>query len=367
MGASKRVVVAMSGGVDSSVTAAVLLEQGYEVIGVTMQIQKPETAPAKGENGGCPSRDPVEDAGRVAEQLGIPFHVLDFRDLFEEKVVRYFTSEYLGGRTPNPCIACNRYIKFGALLTKTLEMGADYMATGHYARLGFSSSYGRYTVRRPLDRKKDQTYVLYGLTQEQIARTLMPLGEYTKEQVRKMAAGFGLQVADKAESQDLCFIMQGSYRDYLREKAINYQPGPFLNLNGEIIGTHRGIPFYTIGQRRGLNLAAGERLYVVRIDAENNTITLGPEKAVFGKCLRAEEANLILFEEMPGKIEVEAQVRYNGRPARAILEAIDGSALQVCFLSPQRSITPGQSVVFYLGDYLVGGATIEESLNNREL
>ena len=164
------------------------------------------------------------------------------------------------------------------------------MATGHYARLGFSSSYGRYTVRRPLDRKKDQTYVLYGLTQEQIARTLMPLGEYTKEQVRKMAAGFGLQVADKAESQDLCFIMQGSYRDYLREKAINYQPGPFLNLNGEIIGTHRGIPFYTIGQRRGLNLAAGERLYVVRIDAENNTITLGLKKLFLGKCLRAEEA-----------------------------------------------------------------------------
>lgn len=185
MGASKRVVVAMSGGVDSSVTAAVLLEQGYEVIGVTMQIQKPETAPAKGENGGCPSRDPVEDAGRVAEQLGIPFHVLDFRDLFEEKVVRYFTSEYLGGRTPNPCIACNRYIKFGALLTKTLEMGADYMATGHYARLGFSSRYGRYTVRRPLDRKKDQTYVLYGLTQEQIARTLMPLGNTLKNRYGK--------------------------------------------------------------------------------------------------------------------------------------------------------------------------------------
>jgi len=367
VGAKKRVVVAMSGGVDSSVTAAILLEQGYEVMGVTMQFRKPETALTKGENGGCPAPDPVEDARRVAGQLGILHYVLDFQDIFEEKVVRYFTSEYLGGRTPNPCIACNRYVKFGALLTKTLELGADYLATGHYARVGFSDRYGRYAIRRPVDRKKDQTYVLYRLTQDQIAHTLMPLGEYTKEQVRKMAADFGLQVAGKAESQDLCFITQGSYQDYLREKAINYQPGPFLDMQGEIIGTHRGIPFYTIGQRRGLNLAAGERLYVVRIDAENNTITLGPEKAIWGKCLRAEEPNLILFEKLPGPIEVEAQVRYNGRPSKAILKAMDGNTLQVCFLRPQRSITPGQSVVFYLGDYLAGGATIEETLNNMDL
>ena len=367
MGGKKKVVVAMSGGVDSSVTAALLLEQGYEVIGVTMQFRKPEAAPTEGGNGGCPDPNPVEDARRVAEQLGIPHYVLDFQDIFEEKVVNYFTSEYQGGRTPNPCIACNRHIKFGALLKKAFELGADYLATGHYARVGFSDHFGRYTIRRPVDRKKDQTYVLYGLTQEQIAHALMPLGEYTKEQVREMAAGFGLPVANKAESQDLCFIMQGSYQDYLREKAINYKPGPFLNLQGEVIGTHKGIPFYTIGQRRGLNLAAGERLYVVRIDAENNTITLGPEKAIWGKCLRAENANLILFEEQPGPFEVEALVRYNGRPAKAIVQAMDGNALQVCFLTPQRSITPGQSVVFYLGDYLGGGGIIEETIDNVEL
>jgi len=360
VGANKKVVVAMSGGVDSSVTAAILLKQGYDVAGVTMQIRPPDPAPAEEENSGRP-QDPVQDAGRIAAQLGIPHYVLDFRDIFEEKVVRYFTSEYLCGRTPNPCIACNRQIKFGALLKKALELGADYLATGHYARLGFGGRYSRYTIRRPVDLKKDQTYVLYGLSQDQIARSLMPLGEYTKEQVRNMALEYGLQVAGQAESQDLCFIRQGSYRDYLRVRATNYQPGPFLNLNGEIIGTHKGIPFYTIGQRRGLKLAAGERLYVIRIDAAANTITLGPEEAILGKCLRAKDVNLVLFEELPDRIEVEAQVRYNGKPARAILETGNGGLVQVSFFSPQRSITPGQSVVFYLGDYLVGGAVIEQS------
>ncbi len=366
MGDSKRVVVAMSGGVDSSVTAAILLKQGYEVIGVTMQIWDTGRTEVSGKDDGCCSQDAVEDARRVADKLGIPFYVLNFRDIFEEKVIRYFTSEYLCGRTPNPCIACNRYVKFEALLNKALELGAGYMATGHYARIGHSGEYGRYTIRRPVDRKKDQTYVLYGMTQRQIAHTLMPLGKYTKEQVREMATDLGLTVADKAESQDLCFVMEGSYRDFLREKTIDFKPGPFLNLNGDVIGTHRGIPFYTIGQRRGLGLAAGERLYVVRIDVKNNTITLGSEKAILGDGLIAEDVNLILFEELTGSMEVEAQVRYNGKPARAILDSIAGGALKVRFFNPQRSITPGQAVVFYHGDFLVGGATIGRSLNNTQ-
>jgi len=353
----------MSGGVDSSVTAALLLKQGYEVIGVTMQIWDSTQTEVGEEHAGCCSLAAVEDARRVAGILGIPYYVMNFRDVFEKKVIDYFTSEYLRGRTPNPCIACNRYVKFDALLDRALGLGAEYVATGHYARLGFSEEYGRYTVCRSADRRKDQTYVLYGLTQYQIAHTLMPLGDYTKDQARKMAADLGLPVADKAESQEICFVLDDNYRGFLQEKAADIKPGPFLNMNGEVIGKHKGIPFYTIGQRRGLGLAAGERLYVVKIDTENNTITLGPEEAILGNGLIAKDVNLILYDELTGPIEVEAQVRYNGRPAPATLTPLPGGAVKVHFRSPQRSITPGQAVVFYHGDCLVGGATIDSPMN----
>lgn len=351
----------MSGGVDSSVAAALLLEQGYEIIGVTMQIWEAGITEVEGEHVGCCSLTAVEDARRVASQLGIPYYVMNFRDIFEEKVIKYFTAEYLRGRTPNPCIACNRYVKFEALLDKAVGLGADYIATGHYARLEYSAAHGRYTVRHAYDQKKDQTYVLYGLTQQQLARTLMPLGEYSKLQVRKMAGDLGLSVAAKAESQEICFVLDDNYRNFLRGKSSDIQPGPFLNMKGEVIGRHQGIPFYTIGQRRGLGLAGGQRLYVVNIDQEHNTITVGPEEAIMDTDLIAGDINLVLYDMIKEPLEVEAQVRYNGSPSPAILKPLEGGQLHIHFQNPQRSITPGQAVVFYQGDYLVGGATIKRT------
>lgn len=353
----------MSGGVDSSVTAALLQQQGYDCIGVTMQIWDADVTVVNDEYVGCCSLTAVDDARRVADKLGIPYYVLNFRDIFEKKVIDYFTNEYIKGRTPNPCIACNRYVKFEALLNKAVALGAEYVATGHYARLGYSEEYKRWTIRKALDEKKDQTYVLYNMTQYQIEHTLMPLAGYTKSEVREMAAKLGLSTAAKPESQEICFVPDNNYRNFLEERTGRaFKKGYFLDLKGNILGEHQGIPHYTIGQRRGLGIATGERIYVVDIDPERNAVILGPEQAVFKNDLIAYDNNFILFKELTAPTEVGAQVRYNAKPSPATISPLPEGRVHVHFHQPQKAITPGQAVVFYQGEHLVGGGTIEKAM-----
>lgn len=356
------VVVAMSGGVDSSVAALLLKEKGYRVVGVTMQIW-PEDQDYLVE-GGCCSLSAVHDARRVADLLDIPYYVMNFRDLFEEKVIENFTEEYTRGRTPNPCIACNRWIKFDGLLQKARALGADYVATGHYARIRQDGGMGRFLVYRAEDRRKDQTYVLYPFTQDQLAHTLLPLGGYTKEEVRRLASASGLPVAEKAESQEICFVPDDDYRRFLKERTGHSFPeGLFLSQTGEVLGTHKGIPFYTVGQRKGLGIAAGHPLYVVDIDMEKNAVILGREEELYRPGLVAGDMNFIPFDSLKEPLKVEAKIRYAATPAPATIWPVEGGRVEARFDKPQRAITPGQSVVFYQGDMLVGGGIIEQVLD----
>ncbi len=353
----------MSGGVDSSVAAALLIDRGYEVIGVTMQIWDPGITEVAGDYVGCCSLAAVEDARRVAHLLDIPYYVMNFREAFEKRVIDYFVREYLGGRTPNPCIACNRYVKFEALLQKALALGADYVATGHYARLYRDPATNRYMIGRAADRKKDQTYVLYGMTQRQIARTIMPLGDYTKDQVRRMAAEKGLPTAEKPESQEICFVPDNDYHRFIAGRAGGeVKPGPFLDREGNVLGTHRGIPYYTVGQRRGLGIAAGHRMYVVDIDPERNVVVLGSAEELLAPGLEACENNFIPFDTLGEPLRVEAQIRYNARPDPAVIFPLEDGRVRVVFDRPLRAVTPGQAVVYYQGDLLVGGGTIDRRL-----
>ena len=352
---NKRVVVAMSGGVDSSVTAALLKDRGFEVIGITMQIW--ERSP---DWGGCCGIGSVEDAKKVAYRLGIPHYVLNFRDIFKEKVIANFCEEYTEGRTPNPCIRCNKYIKFDALLKKARQLGADYIATGHYARIEFNNKRKRYLLKKGIDSQKDQSYVLYVMSQEQLERTLMPLGDFTKDQVRRIAREKDLPVANKPESQEICFIPDNNYgaflKEYIPQRA--YKPGPIVNREGKFIGEHRGIIFYTVGQRKGIGIADKEPLYVTSIDKENNTIVVGKKEDVYSDELIAENVNFIYIEKLKTTIKIEVKVRYLHPTASATIFPLDRDKVKVKFDQPQWAITPGQAVVFYNGKEVLGGGTI---------
>ena len=344
-----RVVVGMSGGVDSSVAAALLKEKGYEVVGMTIRVK-----PADG------SSDDIRVAQSVAEKLGIAHHTVDCREVFAKKVVDHFCSEYSRGRTPNPCVRCNEYVKFAALLKKARELGAEFVATGHYARVEREGKSGRYQLKKGSDRGKDQSYFLYFLKQEVMRRILLPLGGLKKDDVRNVARALGLASADGEESQDVCFVAKGDYRGFVGARMPRAgEPGPILDRQGNELGRHRGILSYTVGQRKGMGISAGERLYVTGIDAERNAIIVGSKADVYGDELIATGLNWIEFDALEQPIEVKAKIRYRHREGDALVTPISSGEVNVKFAQPQMAITPGQSVVFYKGSVVVGGGTIE--------
>jgi len=359
----KKVMIGMSGGVDSSVTAAILIREGFEVIGVTMQIWPDMAEERKDTEGGCCSLSAVDDARKVADKLGIPYYVMNFKEVFEDKVIKYFEKDYLSGRTPNPCIACNRYVKFEALLNRAIAMGIDYIATGHYAIIEYDEKRQRYLLKKSVTQNKDQTYALYNLTQEQLSKTIMPVGYFTKLQIREMALEFGLGVASKPDSQEICFVNDNDYGRFISENTDSrVDEGYFVDTKGNILGKHKGIIHYTVGQRKGLGIALGKPLYVVEIDAENNRVVLGDEEEVFSKELTATDLNYISIEKLDKEMKVRSKIRYTAKEADSILVPIDENRVRVVFDTPQRAVTPGQSVVFYDGDLVVGGGVIEQGI-----
>ncbi|MBR1731043.1 MAG: tRNA 2-thiouridine(34) synthase MnmA [Ruminococcus sp.] len=352
-----KALIAMSGGVDSSVAALLIKNEGYEATGITMKLYDNDDIGVKKENTCC-SVDDIADARAVCNRLSIPYYVFNFRESFNEQVIERFISAYENGATPNPCIDCNRYIKFERLMRRMKELEMDYVVTGHYARIERDESSGRFLLKKAFDDTKDQSYVLYSLTQEQLRHTLFPLGSLNKTEVRKIAEENGFINAKKHDSQDICFVPDGKYAQFIENyTGKSYERGDFTDCDGNVLGEHKGIIRYTIGQRKGLGLSLPEPMYVCEKDLENNKVILGRNEDLFSKELYAEDINLISVKELKEPVRVYAKVRYNQKAQPATAEQIDGR-LHVVFDEPQRAICKGQAVVLYDGDTVVGGGTI---------
>lgn len=349
----------MSGGVDSSVAAYLLKEQGYDVIGVTMQIWQDEEEAVQEENGGCCGLSAVDDARRVAASLDIPYYVMNFKAEFKKNVMDYFVAEYLKGRTPNPCIACNRYVKWESLLKRSMEIGADYIATGHYAKITELSN-GRFALQKSVTAAKDQTYALYNLTQYQLSHTLMPVGDYSKEEIRGIAEKIGLRTANKPDSQEICFIPDNDYAGFIDREAAGLVPPPgnFVLTDGTVIGQHKGITHYTVGQRKGLGIAMGRPVFVTEIRPGTNEVVIGSNEDVFGTTVYAKNLNFMSIPDLEGDLEVIGKIRYSHKGAPCTIRKVEADKIVCQFHEPVRAITPGQAVVFYDGDIVVGGGTI---------
>src|SRR5258708_15562294 len=371
MSSTKTIAVAMSGGVDSSTVAAMLRAEGHNIIGLTMQLWNqrrlaghegmPESV-----QGRCCSIDDVYDARRVAEHIGIPYYVVNQEERFERDVVRPFVEEYLSGRTPIPCSLCNNHLKFDQLLIVAQQIGAERVATGHYARVAFDETRGRWLLRRPADQSKDQTYFLFGLTQEQLSRTIFPLGDMTKPEVRALARQHGLALAEKPDSQEICFVPGGDYKRfidaYLAEQgeslSLPETAGDLVTTNGEVIGEHGGVHNFTVGQRKGLGVATGSPLYVIQISGANKQVIVGAEEHRYSRTLRTRRVNLIAVDDLREPMRVTVQIRHRHEPAAAVIERTGDDEILLTFDEPQRAITPGQAAVFYDGDVVVGGGWI---------
>ncbi|HHX77746.1 MAG TPA: tRNA 2-thiouridine(34) synthase MnmA [Firmicutes bacterium] len=357
-------MVAMSGGVDSSLAAALLKEQGFEVMGATMRLWRP---PADRREGGEEGRknlpDPAEDARRAAETLAIPFYVFDFIQPFYERVVQYFIDEYKRGRTPNPCVVCNKRVKFDLFIEKARNLGAELVATGHYARLSYNEEEGRYLLLKAHDKKKDQTYFLYNLSQRQLQHILFPLGHYRKEETRRLAAAYGLEAANKPESQEICFIPGNDYKEFLRrEGKAKEEPGPIYDTEGNLLGRHKGITNYTIGQRKGLGLALGKPVYVLEINPCTNSLVVGGEEDNSFHGLYAEKLNFIAGKAPEQVLEAGIKIRYNAAETKGLLYPVVDGRARVEFPQPLKAVTTGQSVVFYLGEEVLGGGIISKAI-----
>ena len=362
------IAVAMSGGVDSSTVAAMLRVEGHQLVGLTMQLWNQRRLAGKAgmpesSHGRCCSIDDVYDARRVSEQLGIPYYVVNHEERFENDVVRPFVSEYLAGRTPIPCSLCNNHLKFDQLLIVARQIGAERIATGHYARVHYDQQLGRWLLRRPMDESKDQTYFLFGLTQEQLSRTLFPLGELRKSEVRELARRYALAIAEKPDSQEICFIPGGDYKRfitaYLEEQgeSLSQTAGELVTTSGAVVSEHSGIHNFTVGQRKGLGVSTGSPLYVIQLASDKNQVVVGSEDELYSCIMRVRDLNWIAIPELHEPLRVWAKIRHKHQPAPAILEP-HGDHVMVTFDQPQRAITPGQAAVFYQEDVVVGGGWI---------